>query len=79
MNDVSFMLVYITPIHSRKWNFTVNKLILFKMKKLIYILCLCIAFAMQSCVATVRPMGGGGDHDHHDHDHHDHDHHDDHH
>ncbi|HTA26559.1 MAG TPA: hypothetical protein VK809_02140 [Bacteroidia bacterium] len=42
------------------------------MKKLIYILCLCIAFAMQSCVATVRPMGGG---DHHDHDHHD-DHHD---
>ncbi len=44
------------------------------MKKLVYIICLCIAFAMQSCVATVRPMGGDRDHhEHHDEDHHDHD------
>jgi len=50
------------------------------MKKLMYILCLCVALAMQSCVATVRPMGGDGDrHEHHDEGHHGDEHHNDHH
>jgi len=45
------------------------------MKKLIFILCLFVAFAMQGCVATLHPIGDGDHHEHHDHD----DHHDDHH
>ncbi len=45
-----------------------------KMKKLIFIICLFVAFSMQSCVAVVHPIGEGGGrgehHEHHDEGHH---------
>lgn len=47
-------------------DFCTEQKIQVKMKKLIFILCLFVAFSMQSCVAYVHPIGDGDRHEHHD-------------
>jgi len=68
VNYVTFKLTCITPVNYRKRNFTSNKLILYKMKKLLLLLCMVSLLSMQGCFWGGHGHRGGYHHDdgHHD-------------